>query len=133
MDNLNEIAEKIHQVFESITRVRDQALIHSRKLTQHSAHAIRAIHREEKALAREHLDHAQTIFNDILSSLAAYPDLYYAGYTQDAIKEFVEASITCALIQAQSLPTPDELKVEYATYLNGLAETSGCLAPWLCG
>jgi translin len=53
------------------------------------------------------------------------PELYYAGYTQDAIKEFVEANITCALIENQPLPSPEELKVEPATYLNGLAEAVG--------
>lgn len=125
IDNLNEIAEKIHQRFETVTHVRDQALLHSRKLIQQSAHSIRAIHREEQALALEHLNTAQSIFNTIQDDLSAFPDLYYAGYTQDAIKEFVEASITCALILEQPLPNPDDLKVEYATYLNGLAETSG--------
>ena len=57
--------------------------------------------------------------------LQVYPDIYYAGYTQDALKEFSEASITCALILGQPLPQPEELGVEYATYLNGLAETTG--------
>ena len=31
-------------------------------------------------------------------SLKDYPELYYAGYTQDAIKEYVEAMVTNALI-----------------------------------
>ena len=57
--------------------------------------------------------------------LAGFPDLYYAGYTQDAIKEFAEASITCALIENRPLPMPDELGLENATYLNGLAEVTG--------
>jgi translin len=37
----------------------------------------------------------------------------------------VEANVTCALIQNQPLQTPEELKVEDATYLNGLAEVVG--------
>jgi translin len=37
----------------------------------------------------------------------------------------VEANVTCALIQSQPLPTPTELGVEDATYLNGLAEVTG--------
>ncbi|HSQ40272.1 MAG TPA: hypothetical protein VLM78_08925, partial [Anaerolineales bacterium] len=51
--------------------------------------------------------------------------LYYAGYTQDSLKEYVEANVTCALIQNQALQTPEDLGVEYATYLNGLAEVVG--------
>ncbi|MDP1546032.1 MAG: hypothetical protein Q8L87_08420, partial [Anaerolineales bacterium] len=54
-----------------------------------------------------------------------HPDLYYTGYTQDALKEFVEANVTCALIRSEPLQTPEELVVEPATYLNGLAEVVG--------
>ena len=54
-----------------------------------------------------------------------HPDLYYAGYTQDALKEFVEANATCALIKNQPLPDPQGLEVEYNTYLNGLSEVIG--------
>lgn len=68
---------------------------------------------------------ARILTLNIQRDLAAYPDLYYAGYTQDAIKEFAEASLTCALIENRPLPQPEELGIEYATYLNGLAETIG--------
>jgi translin len=59
------------------------------------------------------------------SDLAGYPDLFHAGYTQDALKEFVEANVACALIQNLPLQTPAELGVTEATYLNGLAEVVG--------
>lgn len=125
MDNLPLISDRVHQSFEVRTRARDEALAQARILTRHSAHAIRAIHRSEQDLATEHLQAARTIVTGLKQDLAKYPDLYYAGYTQDAIKEFCEASITCALILNRPLPMPEELGVEYPTYLNGLAETTG--------
>ncbi len=125
MDNLPEIAERIHQALEARTRARDQALAQARKLTRHSANAIRAIHRGEVETADQNLDEGRVIFKSLRLDLAAFPDLYFAGYTQDAIKELAEASITCALIQNLPLPTPEELEVEYATFLNGLAEAAG--------
>ena len=79
----------------------------------------------EQTLAQEHLAEARELVQALQAELPSFPDLYYAGYTQDAIKEFAEASITCALIENQPLPTPEELGVEYATYLNGLAEATG--------
>ncbi|HEC61005.1 MAG TPA: haloacid dehalogenase, partial [bacterium] len=57
--------------------------------------------------------------------LAQHPDLYHAGYTQDALKEYAEANIVCALLEDNELPTPEELTLEYATYLKGLAEAAG--------
>ena len=54
----------------------------------------------------------------------AYPDLYYSGYTQDAMKEVAEAFITSAMIRQEPLPTPQALQVEPSTYLNGMAEAA---------
>jgi translin len=51
-----------------------------------------------------------------------YPDLYFAGYTRDAVKEFVEANLDHAPPAAR--PTPAELGAEDNTWLNGLAEAA---------
>lgn len=125
MDNLDEITDRIRKGFEIRTQARDKALADARVLTRHAAHAIRAIHREEHEQAREHLAEARSLAAALRNDLSDYPDLYYAGYTQDALKEFGEASITVALIENQPLPTPEDLGLESAAYLNGLAEVTG--------
>ena len=125
MQNLPEITERIHQSMEQRTQLRDHALAQARLLTRFSAHAIRAIHRDEHDTAYQNLDEARKIVQALKSNLGPFAELFYAGYTQDAIKEFAEASITVALIENLALPTPEELGVEYATYLNGLAEAAG--------
>jgi translin len=125
MENFEAISEKARKVFEDRTLTREQALALARQITRNSAHTIRAIHRNEAEPARDLLQNAFSLVEQIKTLLSNYPDLYYAGYTQDAIKEFVEASITSALIQNQPLPGPEQLDVEMATYLNGLAEVTG--------
>lgn len=125
MKNLPILAEQIHLAFEARTQARDRALAQARQLTRHAAHAIRAIHREEHDTAYDHLRQARVLVDTLQNDLSTFPELYYAGYTQDAIKEFAEASITCALIENQPLPTPQDLRVEFATYMNGLAESVG--------
>jgi translin len=125
MDNLNQIAERVHQVFEMRTKARDKALGQARQLTRFAAHTIRAVHRNEVDLAAENLAQARTLVEALKQDLAGFPDLYFAGYTQDAIKEYAEASITSALVQNQPLPTPEELGLEHATFINGLAEVPG--------
>ncbi len=125
MDKLEEIIEQIHESFETRNRARDQALKQARSLTRYSANAIRAVHRNENELAQSQLSTAQSLVDTLNHDLEDHPDIYYAGYTQDAMKEFAEACITYALINHQSLPTPDEIKVEHNTYLRGLAESAG--------
>jgi translin len=125
MDNLETIAERIRQTFEARTAARDRALSLARTLTRHCAHAIRAIHRDEPELALENLGEARRLVDSLQADLAEYPDLYYAGYTQDALKEFAEASIVFALVGDGALPSPNDLGLEDNTYLNGLAEAVG--------
>jgi translin len=125
MDNLDVIGEQIRQHLEEKNAARDRALQHSRTLIRHCAHAIRAVHREERELALEHLRQARDLVRALTEDLLPYPDLYHAGYTQDALKEYAEASIVAALIEKEALPKPEELGVEYAAYLGGLGEAAG--------
>jgi translin len=125
MQKLEKIADQIRQVFDAQTAARDQALTRARALTRACALSIRAVHRNETDVMQAHLDEARGLAEALRTDLAGYPALYHAGYTQDALKEFAEATITCALIRHRPLPTPKELDVPPHTYLNGLAESVG--------
>jgi translin len=125
MQKLEAISEEIRRTFDARTAARDQALAQARMLTRHCSQAIRAVHRDEDDAVKAELAEASTLADSLRSGLAGYPDLFFAGYTQDALKEFVEANVTCALIKNQPLLGPAELGVEHATYLNGLAEVVG--------
>jgi translin len=125
MEKLEKIAEQIRQAFDSQTVIRDNALGQARALTRACALSIRAVHRDETDVMQAHLDEARQLAGDLCTGLAETPAFFYAGYTQDSLKEFAEASITCALIRHQPLPTPEELDLPPNTYLNGLAESVG--------
>lgn len=125
MSHLEQIAETIRAAFDAQTAARDAALAQTRQLTRHCAQAIRAIHRDERSNASEELDAARELAGALRAGLKDFPDLYFAGYTQDALKEFAEASIVTALVQGSDLPSPEEIGVEPATYLQGLAEAAG--------
>jgi translin len=125
MQHIDEIAERIRKSFDARTAARDIALAQTRLLTRHCANAIRAVHREEYTLADENLGQARKLVDSLQGDLAEYADLFYSGYTQDALKEYAEASIVYALVQDQPLPTPEALGLEHATYLQGLAEAVG--------
>lgn len=125
MHKLESIANQIREKFDARTAMRDQALTQARALTRACSLAIRAVHRDDKEGMEFQLAEASRLANKLRGDLAPYPDLFFAGYTQDALKEYVEANITCALIQNHALQTPENLQVEEATYLNGLAEVVG--------
>ncbi len=126
MPALEEIAEQVHASFEKMTAARDRALAQTRTLTRHCAHAIRAVHRDELELAQQNLESARLLAVALHTELLEYPQLYYAGYTQDALKEFAEATLVYALVtEGAGLPSYQDLNLEPSTYLQGLAEAVG--------
>jgi translin len=125
MQKLEQIADAIRRDFDEQTAARDKALTLARALTRECALSIRAVHREESDVMQTHLDEAARLADELRVGLEPYPDLYHSGYTQDALKEYAEANITCALIHRQPLPAPEDLGIVPHTYLNGLAEVIG--------
>jgi translin len=125
MDRLDSIGERMHTILRAKNAARDRALEQSRAVIRFSSLTIRAVHREEITLAEENLAQARAQVQALKEGLAEYPDLYFAGYTQDALKEMAEASIVLALVGERPLPGPDELGVDIAPYMNGLGEAAG--------
>lgn len=124
MERLDSVADRIRSDFETRNSVRDSALHRTRELIRLCGNAIRSSHRDEWDAARDLLGQADSLARRILESLEAYPDLRYAGYTRDALKELVEAHITLAMVSRNPIPEPEDLSVGYPSYLNGLCEAA---------
>ena len=123
--NLTAISEHIRTNFVAKTAARDAAVTISRELIRYCSMAIRASHRDEWAEAERLVGEAVRVAGELATQVKPYPELYFTGYTQDAMKELAEAKITLAIAQGKPFPAPEEMGVEYAAYLNGLAEAAG--------
>jgi translin len=124
--DLERTSEAITRRFDSTMHARERALPASRAAIRSCANAIRAIHRGELDLAHRLMDEARASIDAGLDAARDHPELRFAGYLQDAQKEFAEAKITEAVVSgATHAPTPEELAVEDAPYLNGMAEAIG--------
>ena len=107
-------------------QARERALPASRAAIRSCANAIRAIHRGEFDLAHRLMDEARASLDAGLDAVSGHPEIRFAGYLQDAQKEYAEARVTEAVVtRADHVPTPEELAVEDGPYLNGLAEAIG--------
>ena len=122
MNQFETIAQRIQADFEARNDARDGALRRSRELIRTCATAIRASHRDEWDSAHDLLAEADKVAKNLQESLAPYPDLLHAGYTQDALKEMVEAHVTLAIASNTTIPEPEALGIGYPAYLNGLCE-----------
>jgi translin len=124
MNGLERNVEEIRAELEAKSAVRDAALHRSRTLIRHCANSIRATHRGDFAEAEAILEVAGQAACEMTADLQAYPDLYYAGYTQDALKEYVEARLAFAFVTDGELPDRADLGVEPPAFLKGLAEAA---------
>jgi translin len=122
---LDDIGTSVAARFDEKMAAREKALPASRRAIRSSANAIRAIHRLDLDTAHALMDDAREAVEAGLTATADHPDVANAGFLQDAQKEYAEARLTEAIVTGADLPGPDELGVQIAPYLNGLAEAVG--------
>ena len=130
-DKLDSIADKIRADFIAKDTVREKALPLCREAIRCCSRAIRAIHRQEFDSAEDKLGKARQLIGEAQNSIATCSELKNSGFLWNAQKEFAEGSITLALITQKSLPSPDELGIDCAPYLNGLGEAVGELRRYI--
>lgn len=123
--DLDGIQEYVRERFDRKSAGREQALAGSRRVIRCCANGIRAIHRHEWDAALELIGEAERTLRDAESHLREFPEIFFAGFLQDAQIEFVEARCTYAIIRGEAFPTPQELGIGEAPYLNGLGDTVG--------
>ncbi len=110
---------------------RERALPKSRSAIRFCANSIRAAHRQDFQTAARLLAQAADLLQEMAIDLRDHQDIYYAGFVQDAQKEFAEACTFSALVQHQPLPGAEQLGIGWAAYLNGLGEAVGELRRYL--
>ena len=123
--DLTDVSEQIRKRLDAKSSARERGLRSSRQAIRECANSIRATHRKELELAQELMGAARRSLDAAQEAMEPFPDIYYAGFLQDAEKEYAEARATFALINDKELPTPEELSIGDAPYLNGLAEAIG--------
>ncbi len=124
-DNLDLVGRAAMEHLSLKHAARERALPKSRAAIRYCANSIRATHRQEFRVAEELASQAYALLVEMSNDLRDYQDVFYAGFVQDAQKEYAEAVTFAALVQHRPLPTASELSIGWAAYLNGLGETVG--------
>lgn len=130
-ENLESIGREATEHLALKNAARERALPKSRSAIRFCANSIRAAHRQDFQTAAHLLAQAADLLQEMAIDLRDHQDIYYAGFVQDAQKEFAEASTFSALVQHHPLPDAEQLGIGWAAYLNGLGETVGELRRYL--
>jgi translin len=130
-ENLDVISGRIRLDFEVQDNAREKAMPLSREVIRLASHTIRAVHRHEYEMARNSLAEARELLSEAKKLLKSCIELPNTHFVWDAEKEFAEASLTLNLVLGEKIPSPDELEVDNAAYLNGMAEGASELRRYL--
>ena len=130
-DNLDSISEQIRLSLSAKDAAREKALPLCRKVIRQSSQAIRAVHRQEFDQAEGLLKSVRNLLNEAEQALTDDLGFGSTGFLRDAQKEFAEGNIILTLVTGKPLPSPGDLGIDSAAYLNGLGEAVGELRRYL--
>lgn len=125
MNDLTPIAAAIRVRMDARMAGREIGLTSSRAAIRFCANSIRAVHREDWAVAKELQANARAELDKAQDAMRSFPEIYHAGFLHDAEKEYAEALSTYAVIRDEDIPTPEQCGVGDAAYLNGISEVIG--------
>ena len=117
-------AELVLSRLAAMQSAREVALAACRKATRSAGGAIRAVHTREPSRWEHLFGQSEQSLREAQSALGPFPAIYYAGFLQDAEKEYGEAAMTRTLVEGGRLPTWDDLSIGLAPWLNGLCEAA---------
>jgi translin len=121
---LGEAAEEARSTLAAAHAARETALRACRTVIQCAGKSIRATHRGETDAAITLAVEAHTALSGAQEALLAFPAVAGAGFLHDAEKEYAEAVLFACLVAGEQVPTPLEVGVGPAAWLNGLAEAA---------
>ena len=125
MKNLNNIIKKIDKHIDKKDKIREQALKSSRDIIIGCRKAIQLIHRDLIQDAKNKIKAASAKLADLYNLTKDYPDLFHAGFVENAAQECVEAYCLLNIKSGKELPDPDDIKTTYSSYLLGLCDVVG--------
>lgn len=123
-ERLQQISADMRVVMDERDGYREKALRGSRELIRHSSVTIKHLHRLEWELADKQLILAHERAHELMHMKSKCPEIYFAGYTQDGLKELWEATLFRSMLRGEEMPSDVELGAEPPAYLNGLAEAA---------
>jgi translin len=75
--------------------------------------------------SQKHIKEASSNLEELYKLTKDYPELFYAGFVENAAQECAEAHCLFNIKKGKDLPDPDTLKTSYSSYLLGLCDVVG--------
>jgi len=125
MKNLEGIIEKIDQHIGEKEKIREDALKFSRDIIISCRKGIQQLHRNLLENADVYLKQAAAKLVELCELTKNHPDIFNAGFVENAAQEYVEIHCLYNIMRGEDLPDPDTIQTTYSAYLLGLCDVVG--------
>jgi translin len=125
MKNLDGIIEKIGHHISGKEKVREDALKYSRDIIICCRRGIQQLHQDKREEAENYIKQASAILTQLYDATKDHPDIFHAGFVENAAQEFVEVQCLYNIMKGEDLPDPDTIQATYSAYLLGLCDVVG--------
>ncbi len=125
MKNLDGIIEKIGHHISGKEKVREDALKYSRDIIICCRRGIQQLHQDKREEAGNYMKQASAILTQLYDATKDHPDIFHAGFVENAVQEFVEVQCLYNIMKGEDLPDPDVIQATYSAYLLGLCDVVG--------
>ena len=123
---MEELSATVNEVIEKMTQIekaRNLAISDSRNIIRSTKRVIHSIHIGKKD--EEEIEIMTSLMSQMLSSLRNEPDILYGNAVEDAMMEYSEALLLCAVVDGEKLPSYKDLKITPQAWAMGLADCLG--------
>ncbi|HIP56903.1 MAG TPA: haloacid dehalogenase [Ignisphaera aggregans] len=117
--------EEIERILQVKDSVREEIIRISRDIIRLSGDVITYVHTGDLEKARESLKRAEDLVRNVMQLVESHPELKYSGIINNALSEFIEATLLLRLVSSGDIPTFSDLGFHYIPYLNGLCDFVG--------
>ena len=125
MKNLDGIIEKIDHHIGGKEKIREEALKASRDIIICCRKGIQQLHRNQTDDAKNFIQQASEKLEHLYNDTKDHPDIFHAGFVENAAQELVEIYCLYNIMKGEDLPDPDAIKTTYSAYLLGLCDVVG--------
>ena len=125
MNNLDGIIDKIDKHINEKDQLRETALKFSREIIIRCRKAIQNLHNDKIKEADNLIKQSSAKLAELYDLTRSHPDLFHAGFVENAAQEFVEAHCLYNIMDGGDLPDPDSIQTTYSSYLLGLCDVVG--------
>lgn len=125
LENLNAVMEEVEKELDEKDAVREIAIRECREIIRKSSDLIFRMQGREREGLVEGFRELKSKVMGLNTLLDEHPDIYYSGFVEEAMQEYVEASVLRNALEGKNLQTPSQLKVNASTYLMGLSDAIG--------